>query len=257
MRLSDVFKHRSRPLLNIYFTAGYPQLDSLPILIKSLEDSGVDMVEIGIPYSDPLSDGPVIQNSSTVALQNGITLDLIFEQLEAIESEIPKIMMGYFNSVFQYGVERFCQKCAICGVEGVILPDLPIELYLEHYRLIFEHYDLSNIYLITPETSDERLQYIDRHSTSFIYAVSSSSTTGKKKGIQDREDYLKKLKRASLQNPLMLGFSISSADDLALAGRYVEGGIIGSAFINHIRDSKNLDLDVSSFVSGLRKKINT
>ena len=253
MRLEKVFELEKQPLLNIYFTAGYPHINSLSIILKILEEAGADMVEIGIPYSDPLSDGPVIQNSSTVALKNGITLDLIFDQLSGTKSSIPKIMMGYFNTVLQYGVEKFCKKCSAFGISGVILPDLPIDIYLEKYKSIFDLYRLHNIYLITPQTSSERIRYIDENSTAFIYAVSSSSTTGKKKGIQDSEDYLKRLKDLGLKTPLMIGFNISTAADLALAGRYARGGIIGSAFIRHITDSDDLAGDVARFVSNIKQ----
>ena len=248
MTIRELFKQKKKPLLNIYFTAGFPELNSMPVLLKTLETAGVDMVEIGIPYSDPLSDGPMIQNSSAIALKNGIDLQLIFKQLAALPTAIPKIMMGYFNTVLQYGVARFCKDCEQCGISGVILPDLPIDLYLKHYQATFEKHGLSNIFLITPETSEERISYIDRHSTSFIYAVSSSGTTGKTQGIQGAKNYLERISRMNLKHPLMIGFNISTADDFAFAAKYARGGMIGSAFIKHIQNGKSLALDTSDFV---------
>lgn len=251
MNIKELFKLKKESLLNIYFTAGYPGIDSMPILLDNLYDSGVDMVEIGIPYSDPLSDGPTIQGSNSIALKNGISLSLIFEQLRDHPTEIPKIMMGYFNSVLQFGVERFCQECFACGVSGVILPDLPMDLWIEKYKSIFDNYDLSNIFLITPETNDERIRFIDQHSTSFIYAVSSSGMTGGEQGIQGAESYLKRIKQLSLEHPLMVGFNISKATDFDFACEYAHGGIIGSAFIKHIANSKNLVQDTHNFISSI------
>lgn len=253
--LQELFKNAERPLLNIYFTAGYPHLDSMPEILDGLESAGVDMVEIGIPYSDPLSDGPIIQNSSSIAIKNGISTNLIFDQLAKYSSKIPKIMMGHFNAIYLYGIEKFCEKCKTNGVSGVILPDLPIAIYQEKYRPIFEKYDISFIFLITPETTESRIRYIDECSTSFIYAVSSSSTTGKGTGIQSAKEYLSRLKGMKLKNPLMVGFNISSKEDFNFAASYTAGGIIGSAFIKHIADSKNLKADTQSFIQSIREKI--
>lgn len=253
MKIRDLFKQPKQPLLNIYFTAGHPEIDSMPVLLDSLAAAGVDMVEIGIPYSDPLSDGPVIQNSSSVALKNGINLQLIFDQLAAAPTSLPKIMMGYFNTVLQYGVKDFCKKCEETRVSGIILPDLPIDIYLENYKAAFEEHGLSNIFLITPETSELRIRYIDKHSTSFIYAVSSSSTTGRKKGIRDAENYLKRIEQMQLKTPIMVGFNISTPEDFAFASRYARGGIIGSAFIKHISNGKDLAGDATGFVKYILK----
>ena len=253
MTIQDLFSQSKKRLLNIYFTAGFPKIDSLPVILNSLTTAGVDMVEIGIPYSDPLSDGPVIQNSSSIALKNGINLGIIFEQLIASPSPIPKIMMGYFNTVLQFGIQEFCKKCEQSGVSGVILPDLPIDIYLKQYKKTFEQYGLSNIFLITPETSEKRIRYIDQHSSSFIYAVSSSSTTGKKQGIQDAESYLLRISKMELKNPIMVGFNISTATDFAFAGKYARGGIIGSAFIKHIGHGKSLADDAKEFITMILK----
>jgi len=248
MTIRELFKQAKNPLLNIYFTAGFPELDSMPVLLEALAAAGVDMVEIGIPYSDPLSDGPVIQNSSSIALKNGINLQLIFDQLTTNPTDFPKIMMGYFNTVLQYGMNNFCRDCEKTGVSGVILPDLPIDIYLKNYRAIFEKTGLSNIFLITPETSEERIRYIDKHSTSLLYAVSSSSTTGKKQGIRDAESYLNRISKMQLKHPIMVGFNISTPEDFAFAGQYARGGIIGSAFIKHISVGNDLAGDTAAFV---------
>ena len=251
--LQELFKNRTEPLLSIYFTAGFPQIASLPDILVGLEQEGVDMVEIGMPYSDPLSDGPTIQNSGSVALKNGMTTDLIFEQLASSKTSIPKIMMGYFNAVFLYGVERFCKQCHANGVSGVILPDLPIDIYQEKYKAIFERYEISFIHLITPQTSEERIRYIDGHSNSFIYAVSSASTTGRGKSIRDAAPYLSRLKAMGLKNPLMVGFNISTKEDFDFITPYAAGGIIGSAFIKKIAASEDPKQDSRIFVQSIRK----
>jgi len=252
MRLLELFKHVQKPLLNIYFSAGFPQLDSLPVLLESLESAGADMVEIGIPYSDPLSDGPTIQHSNSTALENGITLEFIFQQLETSSTSIPKIMMGYFNSILRFGVESFCRRCSETGISGIILPDLPLEIYQKKYQKTFKKYGLSFILLITPETSTERIRYIDQHSTSFIYAVSSAGTTGTKKGIQGAEKYLEKIKSMNLKTPVMVGFNISKPEDFKFASKYTRGGIIGSAFIKHIENSNNLSKDTHQFINYIK-----
>lgn len=249
MTIKELCKQTSGNLLNIYFTAGFPELNSMQVLLEALAASSVDMVEIGIPYSDPLSDGPVIQDSNSIALKNGISLNLIFDQLSKINTSTPKIMMGYYNTILQFGMEKFCQKCPQTGVSGIILPDLPIDLWLMEYKSIFDKYDLSNIFLITPETSTERIHYIDENSTSFIYAVSSSGTTGTKQGIQGAESYLKRIHDLSLKHPVLVGFNISKTEDFDFACRYAQGGIIGSAFIKHIKNSNKLFDDTQSFVS--------
>ena len=250
--IHELFKNKKEPLLNIYFTAGFPRLDSMPKILTGLEEAGVDMVEIGMPYSDPLSDGPTIQSSSSIAIKNGMTTNLIFEQLANCNSKIPKIMMGYFNAVYIYGIEKFCKKCKANGVSGVILPDLPIDIYQEKYREVFEKYGLDAIFLITPETSEARIRFIDKCSTSFIYAVSSSSTTGKGTGIQSAKPYLSRLKAMNLESPLMVGFNISTKEDFDFASSYTAGGIIGSEFIRQIKDSKNLKKDIKTFIQSIR-----
>ncbi|MGK0175592.1 MAG: tryptophan synthase alpha chain [Ulvibacter sp.] len=243
----------NKKLLSIYFTAGYPSInDTIPIL-ESLEKNGVDMVEIGLPFSDPLADGPTIQASSTQALKNGMTTELLFQQLEGIRDtvSIPLILMGYFNPVLQYGVEAFCKKCNEIGIDGLILPDLPLAEYKEHYKSIFEEYGLANVFLITPQTSEERIREIDAASNGFIYMVSSASTTGAKKGVSsEQERYFNRISSLSLSNPQIVGFGISNATTFSQATAKAKGAIIGSAFIKML--AKDGIDGISNFVNTIR-----
>ena len=251
MLLTELLKQKREKLLSIYCTAGYPSLGDLPTILTALEEAGVDFVEVGMPYSDPLADGPTIQESSSVALKNGISMDLIFEQLATYTGKMPLIMMGYLNPVLQYGIERFLKRCAEVGVSGTILPDLPPEIYKQNYQQLFEQYEISNIFLMSPQTSPERLKQIDALSTSFIYAVSSASTTGKKQGLEE-SDYIKNLKSLDLKHPVFVGFNISTVEDLALVHRHATGGIIGSAFIRHLNNKdRELTDRCKDFVRGL------
>lgn len=249
-RITRLFKSGKKNLLNIYFTAGFPNLEDTIPIIKALEKSGADIVEIGMPYSDPLADGPTIQESSTRALKNGMSINKLFEQLAQIRKEvsIPIILMGYLNPVLQYGIEKFCEKAAEVGVDGFILPDLPMAEYEEFYKNIFIKNQLSNIFLVTPQTSDSRLKKIDELSDGFIYAVSSDSTTGNNKNLKDAESYFKKLKAANLKNPIMIGFNINDHSSFSYACQYAEGGIIGSAFIKMLSKSKDLESDIPKFI---------
>ena len=227
------------PLLSIYFTAGYPNLeDTLPVL-RQLQASGADMVEIGLPFSDPLADGPTIQKSSTAALKNGMHTARLFEQLKGVRNEIhlPLILMGYFNPVMQYGVEDFCRKCQEVGIDGLILPDLPLEIYEKEYHEIFERYGLRMSFLITPQTSEARIRKIDAASDSFIYMVSSASTTGARKGFgPEQVAYFERIASMDLKNPQIVGFGISNAETYKQATRAAKGAIIGSAFIDHLSE---------------------
>lgn len=221
-------------ILSIYFTAGYPQLNDTASIIKELENAGVDMIEIGLPFSDPLADGPTIQESSTLALKNGMTTEVLFEQLKDIRESvsIPLIIMGYFNPVLQYGVENFCKKCAEIGIDGLILPDLPLDVYREDYMAIFKKYNLLNTFLITPQTSDKRIVEIDEASEGFIYLVSSASTTGAKSGFgEEQTNYFNRISKMKLKNPQIVGFGISNAATFSQATSHTNGAIIGSAFI--------------------------
>ena len=227
-----------KKLLSIYFTAGYPNLDDTTKIISELQKSGVDMIEIGLPFSDPLADGPTIQASSTQALQNGMTTELLFKQLANIRKsvEIPLIIMGYFNPMMQFGVENFCQKCQEVGIDGLIIPDLPLEIYESEYKDLFEKYDLKNIFLITPQTSEERILKIDTISDSFIYMVSSSSVTGNQTGFSEiQENYFERIASMNLKNQQIIGFGISDKTTFQQATKYQKGAIIGSGFINYLK----------------------
>jgi len=226
-----------KKLLSIYFTAGFPHLDDTLTIIQSLEKSGVDMIEIGLPFSDPLADGPTIQDSSTKALKNGMSTERLFDQLKDIRKtvSIPLIIMGYFNPMLQYGVEAFCQKCQETGIDGLIIPDLPVDVYHEQYQQIFDHYGLANIFLITPQTSEERIRFIDSVSSGFIYMVSSASTTGAQSGFGEvQTTYFNRIAQMQLKNPQIVGFGISNNDTFMQATEHAKGAIIGSAFIKHL-----------------------
>ncbi len=245
--------NQDNKLLSIYFTAGYPSLNDTVKVIQDLEQNGVDMIEIGLPFSDPLADGPTIQESSTVALKNGMTTKLLFEQLKDIRQSvnIPLIIMGYFNPMMQYGIEAFCAKCQEIGIDGLIIPDLPVAEYHEHYQEIFEKYGLINVFLITPQTSDERIRFIDSVSNGFIYMVSSASTTGAKSTFGDvQHDYFNRIQNLKLKNPQIVGFGISNNETFLQATKTTKGAIIGSAFIKHI--TNNGVNSISDFVKKIR-----
>ena len=230
-----------KKLLSIYFTAGYPKLDDTVGIIQSLEKAGVDMIEIGLPFSDPLADGPTIQASSTQALKNGMTTEVLFRQLRGIRESvsIPLIIMGYFNPILQFGVEEFCKKCKEIGIDGLIIPDLPVDVYNEDYKSIFETYGLINVFLITPQTSDERVRFIDSVSNGFIYMVSSASVTGSSTGFGDvQSSYFKRIQAMDLKNPQIVGFGISNKETFSQATEFAKGAIIGSAFIKFLSQEK-------------------
>ena len=242
-RISDLFQTKQQNILSIYYPAGYPNLqDTVPIL-RELEKAGVDMVEIGIPFSDPMADGPVIQDASTQALRNGISLRLIFEQLKDIRSvgiRMPVLLMGYLNPIMQYGFELFCQSCMEVGVDGVIIPDLPFADYLKDYRPIADRYDLRMIMLITPETSEERIRLIDAHTDGFIYMVSSAATTGVQKSFDEqKQSYFRKINEMRLRNPRLVGFGISNKATYQSALKNASGGIIGSRFVQLLKSEKS------------------
>lgn len=230
-----------KKLLSIYFTAGYPDLNDTVGIIKSLENSGVDMIEIGLPFSDPLADGPTIQDSSTAALKNGMSSELLFNQLKNIREtvDIPLIIMGYFNPILQFGVEAFCRKCHEVGIDGLIVPDLPADVYNDTYKSIFQKYGLLNIFLITPQTSVERICFIDNISEGFIYMVSSASVTGSQSGFgNEQEAYFKRINAMQLSNPQIVGFGIKDKETFNQATKYAKGAIIGSAFIKYLTEHK-------------------
>ena len=241
-----------KKIVSIYFTAGYPKLNDTVKIIRSLEKSGVDMIEIGLPFSDPLADGPTIQESSTVALKNGMSTVILFEQLRGLRRTVatPLILMGYFNPILQYGVEAFCQKCQEIWIDGLIIPDLPIEVYTKNYKALFESYGLCNILLITPQTSQERIRLIDSVSEGFIYMVSSSSTTGAKAQIaKEQTAYFKRIAAMNLRNPLIVGFGISNKSTFQVATQNAKGAIIGSAFIKYL--TKNGPKKIDQFIKSL------
>ena len=229
-----------KKILSIYFTAGYPELNDTVSIIQQLENSGVDIIEIGLPFSDPLADGPTIQASSTQALKNGMTSTILFEQLKDIRQtvQIPLIMMGYFNPILQYGVEAFCEKCAEIGIDGLIIPDLPVDVYNDLYKPIFKKYGLINVFLITPQTSVKRINFIDSISNGFIYMVSSASVTGSQSGFgAEQTNYFKRVAEMNLNNPQIIGFGISNNETFTKATNYAKGAIIGSAFIKYITEN--------------------
>ena len=243
----------NKKLLSIYFTAGYPKLEDTVEILQQLENSGVDMVEIGMPFSDPLADGPTIQASSQLALKNGMTTDLLFRQLKGIRKKvsIPLIIMGYFNPVLQFGVENFCKKCAEVGIDGLILPDLPLAEYEEHYAGIFKKYNLITIFFIFLQTSEERIRKIDTASEGFIYMVSSASVTGSSSGFGDeQESYFKRIEALQLKNPQIVGFGINNSEIFQQATKYAKGAIIGSAFIKVLSDEGKAG--ISSFIKSIR-----
>lgn len=254
-RISALFTSRKEPILNIYATAGYPNLeDTMPVL-HALQEGGVDIIEIGMPYSDPVADGETIQQSNQVSLDHGMTVAHLFEQLTDMRSSItvPVLLMGYINPVLQFGVERFCQKCQEVGVDGLILPDLPLAEYQLSYQSIFEKYGLLNIFLITPQTSDERIKQIDAVSEGFIYMVSSASTTGAKSGIStDQENYFKRIDGMKLKNPRLVGFGISDRESFLKASNGASGAIIGSAFVKLLGSAKNLREEIVGFVKSIK-----
>ncbi|KAA8484427.1 tryptophan synthase alpha chain [Arcticibacter tournemirensis] len=253
-RIKNVFEQKKSSVLSIFFTAGYPDLNSTVDIAEALEKAGADFLEIGIPYSDPLADGPVIQNSSQKAIENGMTVKVLFEQLKDLRKRvsIPVLLMGYVNPVLQYGVERFCSSCVEVGVDGLIVPDLPMYEYEEMYRSCFESKGLSNIFLITPHTSDERIRKIDELSNGFIYLLSSSSTTGKNLAVSaGTEDYFGRIKNMKLRNPTMIGFGISDNKSFSKASEYANGAIVGSAFVR-LLDSEDYMDKIPGFIQSLK-----
>ncbi|MDB5121686.1 MAG: tryptophan synthase subunit alpha [Sphingobacteriales bacterium] len=254
-RLHQLFNTKEEPLLSIYYTAGYPDINSTLDIAEGLEKAGVDFIEIGFPYSDPLADGPVIQNSSLKALNNGMTLKLLFEQLKELRNRvsIPVLLMGYFNTVLQYGVPEFCKACAEAGVDGVIVPDLPMYEYEELYKDCFLDHDVSNVFLITPLTSEERIRKIDKLSNSFIYLLSSSSTTGKNLDVNtSSEAYYARLQKMELNNPTMIGFGIHDHNSFNKAAEFTRGAIVGSAFVKFL-DTPDAINRIPEFVATIRK----
>lgn len=244
---------QNKKLMSIYFTAGFPAIDDTVSILEQLQEAGVDMIELGLPFSDPLADGPTIQESSTKALHNGMTTDKLFDQLQGIRKtiDVPLIVMGYFNPMMQFGVERFCKRCQEVGIDGLIIPDLPVDVYHEKYQKLFQQYGLLNMFLITPQTPDDRIDYIDKVSEGFIYMVSSAATTGAQGSFgNEQEQYFKRIGAMNLKSKLLVGFGISNRETYDAAVAHSQGAIIGSAFIKHLE--KNGSNSVKKFIEQIR-----
>lgn len=253
-RIIKLFEKKKQEVLNIYCTAGYPQLNSTLEVIETLQDNGVDLVEIGMPYSDPLADGPVIQASSTQALANGMTIAVLFDQLKGLRKTVtvPVILMGYMNPILQYGFEKFCANASSVGVDGLILPDLPEFEFETEYGAIIKKYGLDFIFLVTPETSEERVRKLDTLSNGFLYAVSSSATTGTDKDFNAVEKYLQRLQSMQLKNPVLVGFGIKDKETFQSACKYASGAIIGTAFVKALSEDIEVKAGIEKFMNGLR-----
>ncbi len=252
-RIDQLFQQKKKGVLNVYCTAGFPRLDSTLQVLSALQAHGADLIEIGMPYSDPLADGPVIQQSNLVALDNGMSIAVLFQQLTSCRDTIhvPLVLMGYMNPILQYGLEKFCAAAQAAGVDGVILPDLPMFEFETEYRQLFEKYQLRFIFLVTPETSEERIRKIDALCSGFLYAVSSSSTTGNNKAIEEQEDYFKRLQGMELGNPILVGFGIKDRATFKAACRHSNGAIIGSAYIRAIEKSAVIDVTTKEFLNSI------
>lgn len=255
-RINQLFKEKKSDILSLYFCAGHPTADSTADIIRTLARRGVDMIEIGIPFSDPMADGPVIQDAATKALRNGMSLHKLFSQLKDIRKDvdIPLLLMGYLNPVIRYGFGNFCQSCAECGIDGMILPDLPFHDYMETFKPVADRYGLKIIMLITPETSDERIRFIDRNTDGFIYMVSSAATTGAQKEFDDeKQTYFNRVNRMNLMNPRMIGFGISNKQTLDSARHNASGAIIGSKFVSLLNRSATADEALDSLFADLQQ----
>lgn len=253
-RIHKLFEDKQDRVLSIYFTAGFPELEDTVPIMEAIEAGGADIIEIGVPYSDPIADGPTIQDSNMIALENGISLKKLFEQLADFREKVtlPVVFMAYLNPIIQYGMEAFCKKCQEVGIDGLILPDLPMQQYLDDYKSTFEEYGLVNTFLISPQTSEKRILEIDQHSNGFIYMVSSHGVTGAKAGItEEQTSYFKRVNSMNLKNPLLIGFGISDAETFSKASEYSNGAIIGSAFIKTVKDSKNLSQDIQEYIQSV------
>jgi tryptophan synthase alpha chain len=251
-----LFENKRENLLTVYFTAGYPKLDDTETIICSLAESGTNIIEIGIPYSDPLADGPVIQESGMAAIDNGMTLQVLFNQLTDIrtKTQVPLILMGYFNQMLQYGVDKFLDDCVKTGIDGLIIPDLPLMEYEQFYKDKLTQRNISISFLITPQTEESRIHKVDALSTGFIYVVSDSSITGMKTGISNQQiSYFERIKSLQLKTPQLIGFGISDRESYLTASKYANGAIIGSAFIKHLKDKKEVDKATADFINLILK----
>lgn len=255
-RITNLFETKKNGILSVYFTAGYPQLNDTVTILKELEVKGIHMVEVGIPFSDPMADGPVIQEAATQALRNGMSIHLLFEQLKDIRKEVqmPLVLMGYLNPIMQFGFEDFCKKCVEVGIDGMIIPDLPFADYMSDYKEIADRYDLKMIMLITPETSEDRIRLIDEHTSGFIYMVSSAAITGAQQSFDDQKQaYFRRINRMNLQNPRLVGFGISNKATFDAASSNSSGAIIGSKFIQLLKSETTIPGAVDALLEGLKK----
>ncbi|MDH5381580.1 MAG: tryptophan synthase subunit alpha [Cyclobacteriaceae bacterium] len=256
-RLNHLFNTKKENILNVYFTAGFPELNSTVQIIELLSRHGADIIEIGIPFSDPVADGPTIQASNKRALDNGMSLNLLFDQLKDIRkiTQIPLVLMGYLNPVVRMGVEKFCEKCKEVGIDGLILPDLPVKEYRDHYQETFKKFGLSNVFFITPQTSEERIRAMDEATDTFLYMVSSPGITGAKSYIAESQiDYFTRIQAMQLKNPALIGFGISDNNTFMQASKFSSGAIIGSAFINALAQDEKLENSIPLFLNSILKK---
>jgi tryptophan synthase alpha chain len=253
-RIKQLFAHKQKNILSVYFTAGYPKLNDTATIIRELEKNGIDLIEIGIPFSDPMADGPVIQESGARALQNGMNLKLLFEQLKDIRRDvhIPLILMGYLNPVMQFGFENFCRECREAGIDGAIIPDLPFDDYIREYKPVADRYGIKIVMLITPETSEERIRLIDEHTDGFIYMVSSAATTGAQQRFDEQKlSYFRRIDAMQLRNPRLIGFGISNRETLQAACANAGGAIIGSKFIALLKSAPDISCAVAELKNAL------
>lgn len=253
-RINTLFTEKKSNILSIYFTAGYPAIEDTMTILKNLDNAGVDLVEIGMPFSDPLADGPVIQHSSEQALLNGITVNKLFEQLKEMRQHItiPVVLMGYLNPVMRYGIEAFISKCAEVGVDGIILPDLPMDYYLSHFKTHCDQHNVSNIMLISNDTSTERVRHIDEQTDGFIYLVSSNGTTGSNKSLEEQQAYYKHIQDLKLKKPALIGFGVRDKHTYDLTNQYSAGAIIGTAFMKHINAYGINEESIQLFIKEIR-----
>ena len=254
-RIDRLFASGKKDLLSVYFTAGYPHLNDTVDIIRTLSDEGVDMIEIGMPFSDPMADGPVIQHSSQVALENGISQKVLFEQLKDIRryTDIPLVLMGYINPVLQFGFENLCKKAVEVGIDGFIIPDIPLDIYSKEFAPIVEKYGLRFTLLVTPETPETRVREIDAASSGFVYLVSSASTTGAQSAFNEQKQaYFKRIEAMGLRNPLMVGFGVSNKETFEAAAAHTRGCIVGSAFVKLLQESASIDEAVKTLVQRIR-----